>query len=119
MNGNVFLKSVYYTSPSNSIVLKSESSALKFHSPNESLEVVGLNGVSGMAFNDFSAGSAGKIDSVDDVFSMVQSGLVCVKNDGTTSTFFWNPEALENAQGKQQSISAIEAGIVPGQSCIG
>ena len=119
LNGNVFLKSVYYTSPSNSIVLKSESSALKFHSPNESLEVVGLNGVSGMAFNDFSAGSAGKIDSVDDVFSMVQSGLVCVKNDGTTSTFFWNPEALENAQGKQQSISAIEAGIVPGQSCIG
>jgi len=119
LNGNVYLKTLYYTKPGQGISIKSESPNLLIYSMDNSGNIVPLSGISGMHYNDASKGSEGRILSIEDTFRLVKDQLVCVKNEGTQSTFFWNPEKIEFFEGTERSMAGFESTLIPGATCIG
>ncbi|HLC79947.1 MAG TPA: carboxypeptidase-like regulatory domain-containing protein [archaeon] len=120
--GDTYLRTIFYTDPKKDIVLKaSPAGGAKgfFYTADSSGQAVGLNGVSGMPYNNFASGSVGTINSVSDALEMVGSGKACITNSGESVKIWWNPQAVYSAQGVQRSISEQVKGLVAGNTCIG
>ncbi|MCR4335507.1 MAG: hypothetical protein NUV57_03145 [archaeon] len=121
LDGEVYLRTIIYSDPLSDTILKAQDSKTKvnFYTADESGQVVGLNGVSGMRYNNFASGSEGMIDSIEDVFTMVQSGDVCVTNNGNSTKFWWNPQTIYTEKGRERSISELTNSLEAGNTCIG
>jgi len=117
--GNVYLKSVFYTPIDQAFNLKTlQPSDLRFITPNtREIQTVELNGISGMQYN--SALAHDNVDNLRDIFELVDQGKICVVNTGVRSAFWWNPKTLYETAGYYTSVKAFEQGLEAGQNCIG
>ena len=119
--GDVYLRTITYTSPEADTVMQATypRGDITLITPNEEGESVALNGINGMAFNSFSGGSAGKITSMNQVFDLVKDGSICVVGNGSSASFYWNPQTIYNEGGENASIHEITQGLAAGDTCIG
>ncbi|PIN84778.1 MAG: hypothetical protein COV47_05650 [Candidatus Diapherotrites archaeon CG11_big_fil_rev_8_21_14_0_20_37_9] len=119
--GDVYLRTIMYSTPEKNYYLQKHQAPgkLEFITADQSGDSVGLNGVSGMPFNNFASGSVGRINSMEDVFNMVNEGTICVTNTGNSTKFWWNPQAVYNYPGKQRSVTDFGNNLEAGVSCIG
>lgn len=115
--GKVFLFSVFYSPLSGKYQLNAVSENSRVLSPDSGLsKTVELNGIKGMSFN--SSGSEG-LGTLNEILTLVEKEYVCVTNSGNKSSFWWNPKALRETEGKNLSISEFEQTLKPGKTCIG
>ena len=119
--GDVYLRTIMFTNPKSSYVLKTNSASgeLEFLTADEQGQLVGLNGVSRMPYNNYAAGSIGAIDSIADVFEMVKNGQACVTNTGSSTKFWWNPQSVYTANGRERNVSEFVNSLEAGKTCIG
>src|SRR3989344_6010166 len=105
--GNAYLRTIFYTSPQEQVSIGSEYPAekMEFLTADERGKKVPLAGVGGMIYNNSAGGSLGSVNSIKDIFDLVENGQVCVVDSGREASFFWNPKAIYEAQGKQSNIS--------------
>lgn len=115
--GDVYLKAIFYTPRGYDTTLNSESSGIRFITPNNTSasEAVALNGIGGMQYNSFGDTDIDRVDSMQDVFDLVKEGKVAVANHGKRISFFWVPSALYAQKVNGKSIDDIESGL----ECIG
>ena len=59
-----------------------------------------------MTYNDISSNS--RIESLQNLFDAVKEGKVCVSNDGSSTSFWWNPAIAENVSGANPSMAEKE-----------
>jgi hypothetical protein len=105
-DGKVYLRTVFYTPRDKVSDLTSlDRFKIKFLTPDTSFsESVPLTGISSMEHNRPGAGQLDMIDSVEDVFDLVKSEVLCVTDNGTEARFWWNPKTLYTAAGSESSI---------------
>ena len=105
---SLYLKTTFYTPVNGSYALVGETST-SFWTPNNSFSTINeLDGISGMPSNS----SGNHFETLDDLFAMVENGSVCVSNDGSTMSFWWNPYVLENTAGGEGSLAEKELELV-------
>ncbi len=110
--GDVYLRTEFYTPIGSTATLRliHPTTNAKFISSNtndKGESTVTLNGINGMEFNNPTA--ANRISSIQDILSLVESGNVCVTNNGLQSRYWWNPKKLFN-QG-QTKLEVIATGL--------
>ncbi|MCH7902874.1 hypothetical protein IIC68_03915, partial [archaeon] len=118
--GDVYLRTIIYTDPLKDTVMKviQGPSDLEFLSADESGNVVGLNGVAGMPYNNFAGGTQGMVNSLQDIFTLVELEQVCVTNTGNNTQFWWNPKVIYDADGVERNISDFSNSLEAGVTCI-
>ncbi|MBU0636174.1 hypothetical protein KKE06_04065, partial [Candidatus Micrarchaeota archaeon] len=119
--GDVYLRTVFYTpaEKSYSLFSLSDNATLRTADQGEG-ESIELRGISDMAFNRKGTTDTDRITALDDLFTLVEQGAVCVTNTGVRTSFWWNPKTILEKEGStDQSIAAIEQGLEAGSSCIG
>ncbi|MBU0661985.1 hypothetical protein KKH30_03030, partial [Candidatus Micrarchaeota archaeon] len=93
--GNVYMKAIFYTPQGHSGMLAKSGTAkdgVSFWAGNMAdARRVELNGVKGVPYNYH---GTSRITSVEDVFSLVEDGYVCVSGGGTSADFWWNPAKI-------------------------
>lgn len=107
-NGTMLLKTLYFTPVENNLyILKSIENSATFWTPNNEFSPhVQLGGINGMTYNDISSNS--RIESLQNLFDAVKEGKVCVSNDGSSTSFWWNPAIAENVSGANPSMAEKE-----------
>ncbi len=106
-NGTLYLKSVFYSPVKDYYVLRTENGS--FWTPNSNFSSQAeLLGISGMKFNQ----DGDYFETLEDLFTMVTNQDVCISNDGTTMSFWWNPKVIENTRGSQSSLAEKELSLV-------
>ena len=107
-NDTLYLKTTFFTPVTGAYAIIGESDT-SFWTPNNNFtQINSLDGISGMANNS----SGNHFETLEDLFSMVENGDVCVSNDGSTMSFWWNPHVLENTAGLQNSLAEKELELV-------
>ncbi|MFA5361322.1 MAG: hypothetical protein WC290_02635, partial [archaeon] len=111
-NGTMLLKTLYFTPVENNLyMLKSEENSATFWTPNNEFSPnVQLNGINGMTYNDMSSNS--RIESLQNLFEAVKEGKICVSNDGSSTSFWWNPALIENISGANPSLAEKELELI-------
>lgn len=119
--GDVYLRTIVYTDPLKDTVMKviQGPSDLEFLSADESGNIVGLNGVAGMPFNNFAGGTQGMVNSLQDIYSLVEQEQVCITNTGSKTQFWWNPQVIYDADGAERNVSDFSNTLEAGTTCIG
>ncbi|MFH1391085.1 MAG: carboxypeptidase-like regulatory domain-containing protein [Candidatus Diapherotrites archaeon] len=119
--GDVYLRTIIYTDPLSISSIKAEHPANKmdFLTPDAIGQEVQLGGVGGIPYNSVSGGSTGNINSVEDVFELVETEMVCVVDSGRKANFFWNPKAIYEMTGSQRNVSEFTNSLTAGDTCIG
>jgi len=119
--GDVYLRTIVYTNPEADTVMQAvhPQGRVSLITPDQEGGNVALNGISSMQFNSFSGGSSGKITSVSQVFDLVKDGGICVLSNGSTASFYWNPQTIYTQDGEQGNIHDITQGLKAGSTCIG
>ncbi len=107
--GNIFLQTIYFVPTIGNYNLKAVSplSNILFYSPEKPTgsQTIELSGISGMNLN--SKGRTEVVDSLQDIFSLVESGDVCVGNNG--ESFYWNSQKLYTFKNPQANIIDINS----------
>jgi len=95
--GTMYLKTTLFTPVDQAAyMLTQKNNTTTFWTPDNSFsETVDLKGISGMTYNS----SGDYINSLQDLFTAVENNEVCLSNDGSSTTFWWNPVATEGAIG--------------------
>jgi len=93
--------------------------ALSFLTPDESDTKVKLEGISTMEHNRPGRTPNDSINSVQDVFDLVKSGDLCLREEGSNVSVFWNPEKLYKQAGSGTSVHDFVQGLKGGKNCIG
>ena len=119
--GDVYLRTIVYTNPEADTVMQAvhPQGRVSLITPDQEGGNVALNGISSMQFNSFSGGSSGKITSVSQVFDLVKDGGICVLSNGSTASFYWNPQTIFNQTGEQNNIHELTQNLAAGSTCIG
>jgi hypothetical protein len=106
----MYLKSVLYAPvDGTSYLIDSEESNTSIWTPNEDfISTAEINGINGMEYNS----GTDYIRTLDDLFGAVESGVVCVSNDGSSSTYWWNPAVIETTVGGIDSQYNKELSLV-------
>lgn len=110
--GTMLLKTLYFVpAESASYILEGKDSTATFWTTNSDFApVVQLGGISGMTYNDQAGNS--KINSIQNLFDAVKEGKVCVSNDGSSTSFWWNPAVIENIEGSNTSMAQKELELI-------
>ena len=110
--GNLFLKTIIFIPVERgTYTMKSREENTKIWTPNSDFtETVELAGISGMQFNNKSS----YIASLQDLFEGVKQGKICVSNDGSTTSFWWNPKVIETTPGSVTSQLEKELSLIGG-----
>ena len=110
-NGNLYLKTVIFAPTNKSYIIESKDSGTTFWTPNDDFvpmqQLVGINGMSGNSQLNNSS-----FDNLQQLFDMVSEGDVCVSNDGSSMTFWWNPRVLEVTPGSTNSLANQELALI-------
>jgi len=101
--GEVFLESVVFTPQGTSSLMQrgSYGDEMTLIGVDNAGSQIALNGVPGMEFNSYGTST---IDSIEDVFGLVEQGLVCLigADNRISNQFFWNPKTvLEEMAGQR------------------
>jgi hypothetical protein len=97
--GTIYLKSVFYTPVNNVYMLKTSDGA--FWTPNNNFSgAIELAGIGGMRKNQ----SGDYFETLQDLLDMVRNQDVCISNDGSTMSFWWNPRAISQTVGNNNSL---------------
>jgi hypothetical protein len=110
--GTMYLKSYFFVpSGSDTYRLTVEDSNTLFWTPNTVFSSsIELSGIDGMVYN--SKRDDSYISSIQDLFDAVKEQKVCVSNDGSTSTFWWNPKTIQNTTGVSDSLATKETSLI-------
>jgi hypothetical protein len=113
-DSTLYLKTIFYTPVGKKALLKIDNGDSQLWTPNQSFGAsVELNGISGMNYND--ASRASNITSVQELLDLVESGKVCITNDGSNMKFWWNPRVISVTAGSTgQSLEGSEASLIGG-----
>ncbi|MDD3159956.1 MAG: hypothetical protein PHQ98_03245 [Candidatus ainarchaeum sp.] len=107
-NGNLYLKTIIYTPTMNSYVIKSANPETLFWTANADFsQVNSLNGVSGIELNNGLG-----VQNITQLFDLVRNTDVCITNDETTLSFWWNPERIANISGNNNAQEAKELTLI-------
>lgn len=119
--GDSYLRTILYTNPLEETTISADFplDKMQFLTPDSSGQKVRLGGVTGVPFNNPAGGSQGSVQAVSDVFGLVKEGKVCVVDSGRKASFFWNPKAVYEMQGRERNISEFTNSLKAGQTCIG
>jgi hypothetical protein len=95
--GTMYLKTTLFTPVDQAAyMLTSKNSTTMFWTPETPFtETVDLKGISGMPYN----APGDYVNSLQDLFTAVENNEVCLSNDGSSTTFWWNPVAVEGTVG--------------------
>ncbi|MEM4390817.1 MAG: carboxypeptidase-like regulatory domain-containing protein [Candidatus Diapherotrites archaeon] len=105
--GNVYLRTILYTDPKKETIIKAIGEKSVFITLQEESRQVNLDGIKGMKNNSRILGENGVINSLEDIFTMVEKGEVCVTNTGKNSKFFWNPKKIYTQRAQEKSINDL------------
>ncbi|MEK6958518.1 MAG: hypothetical protein AABW59_00570 [archaeon] len=110
VSGTMYLKTFIYvpTAGAYKLVSKEGSTAI-WTADNDFTSLAPLTGIGGMQYN--SATDMSMIETIDDLFTAVENGDVCVSGDGSNMSFWWNPAVLENSPGNNDSLANKELGL--------
>jgi len=111
--GSMYLKSLFFVPADASayMLTSKDTKSTALWTPNsEFAPSVQMNGITGMKYNDLQANSY--VKSLEDLFNAVLEGKVCVSNDGSTTSFWWNPYVIENTKGSITSMSEKETQLI-------
>jgi len=125
-SGNMFYKTILYTPETQeNFVLKkvAADSVARFYTPNKptELEQVALDGLTGFNKKDYDYGL--NIDSLQEVFDLVNEGMLCVNQNDVRAEFWWNPkyvyefEVGETIETKK-SINSLQQALLSSEGCI-
>lgn len=110
-NGNLYLKTTIFTPTNKSYLIEGKESGTTFWTPNTDFvpmqQLVGINGMRGNSQLNNSS-----FDNLQQLFDMVSEGDVCISNDGSSMTFWWNPRVLETTPGSINSLANQEIGLI-------
>jgi hypothetical protein len=111
-NGTMLLKSLFFIPADSAIyMLQANESSATFWTPSsEFAPNVQLGGIGGMTYND--QGGNSKISSLQNLFDAVTEGKVCVSNDGSSTSFWWNPAVIETVEGSNSSMVKKELELI-------
>ncbi|PJA19715.1 MAG: hypothetical protein COX63_01345, partial [Candidatus Diapherotrites archaeon CG_4_10_14_0_2_um_filter_31_5] len=123
--GDTYLKTILYTPVERNINLKVEEdvsvkkSAL--FTPNEkNSKIIGLNGITGMQYNNANQQSSSYLKNIKNVFDLVKQGKLCISQNDSSLNVYWNEQELYRTKGADtgQSINDLEESLVAGDNCI-
>jgi hypothetical protein len=119
--GDVYLRTITYTNPEADTVMQAvyPQGRITLTTPDQEGDNVALNGISSMQYNSFSGGSSGKITSVSQVFDLVKQGGICVLSNGSSASFYWNPQTIYTQTGENGNIHELTQNLTAGSTCIG
>ena len=119
--GDVYLRTITYASPEADTTMQAVQPLddMSFITPDEEGTIVALNGISTMEFNSYAGGDTGKITSVSQIFDLVKEKQVCVVANGSTASFYWNPQAIYKQSGGSSNIHDVTESLTAGETCIG
>ncbi|MCX6803864.1 MAG: hypothetical protein NTY48_04825 [Candidatus Diapherotrites archaeon] len=108
--GNLYLKSILFTPIDGAAYLfATKEDNTQVWTPNTPFGTnAELDGIAGMEYNYKSS----SIQSLQELFDAVSQGSVCLTNDGSTTSFWWNPAVLETESGQINSIAKQELALV-------
>lgn len=124
--GDVFLQTVFYSTPFKDTELKVEGpiGGFGFLSPDEGPEsVLRLAGISSMPYNN--AGQT--VSSMEEVFELLKQGVICETSTGNKVSYWWNPQTLLEFEGNapclncsgKRSLVKEELALEARNTCIG
>jgi hypothetical protein len=123
--GTTYLKTVFYTPIERNIQLKvapdTSTKKSSLYSPNEeNSAIVGLNGITGMQYNNASQQSSSYLKNITNVFELVKKGKACISQNDTSMKIYWNEQELYRTKGATtgKSINDLEDSLVAGENCI-
>ncbi|MFH0954839.1 MAG: carboxypeptidase-like regulatory domain-containing protein [Candidatus Micrarchaeota archaeon] len=121
IGGDEYLKTVFYTPVNSAYALNSQSQNAVIGTPDQEFQPsVDLQGIQNMPFNRKGQTETDRITALDDLFSLVENGQVCVTNTGQRTRFWWNQKTLYQQTGNtNKNIQNIEDGLQSLTSCIG
>ncbi|MCX6800819.1 MAG: hypothetical protein NTZ73_01370 [Candidatus Diapherotrites archaeon] len=97
IGGTIYLKTIIYT-PINEVYSIIGESGTEFWTPDSEFSGnVELSGISGMQYNSRQGG--GKIRTLEEIFDLVKKEKVCVTNNGSNASFWWNPKTIATSVG--------------------
>ncbi|HNV01346.1 MAG TPA: hypothetical protein PKK60_02885, partial [archaeon] len=110
-NGNLYLKTIIYTPTGESYVIESDDSTTKFWTPNgeftDSQELIGISGM-----NNNNQLNLSTFESLQDLLDLVKEKKVCISNDGSNMTFWWNQKTISTTAGTQSSLEDYELSLI-------
>jgi hypothetical protein len=110
-NNTMYLKTIIYSPTEQRYMLTSEDPNTTFLTPNSSFSTQAeLIGIRGMTYNSESGNTS--LQSINDLFNMVKNRDVCISNDGSIASFWWNPRKLATTRGSVNSLEGAELGLV-------
>ncbi|MFH0954736.1 MAG: carboxypeptidase-like regulatory domain-containing protein [Candidatus Micrarchaeota archaeon] len=121
IGGDEYLKTVFYTPTNSAFALNTQSGNVVFSTADQTgLPAVDLQGIQNMPFNRKGQTETDRITALDDLFSLVENGQVCVTNTGSRTAFWWNPKTIYDQVGNTgASISQVEQALASGSTCLG
>ncbi|MFA5930873.1 MAG: hypothetical protein WC821_01015 [archaeon] len=113
-SGSMYLKSILFVPKDESsyTINSNNEGTTIWTAANEFSDGSVLQGIPGMKYNDLQSGDAGTINTLDKLFDAVKEGTVCVSNDGSSTSFWWNPAVIERTVGSTTSMANKEVTLV-------
>ncbi|MBU2476473.1 hypothetical protein KKG83_03310, partial [Candidatus Micrarchaeota archaeon] len=124
--GNTYLKTVFYTPIERNIKLTATqgNSAMNssFYTPDDfDSEIVGLNGIQGMHFNDSPQTTTDYLQNIQNVFDLIKEKSACIMQNDVSVNVYWNePNLFRQPSAKtNKSLNGFEDSLIAGSTCIG
>lgn len=112
--GNMYLKTILFVPKDESsyTINSNDSGTTIWTAANDFSTSAALQGIPGMKYNNLPNGDAGTINTLAKLFDAVKEGVVCVSNDGSSTSFWWNPAVIERTVGATTSMANEELMLV-------
>lgn len=110
-SGNMYLKTVIFTPITKEYLIESQDSGTTIWTANGGFTTVQtLTGINGMEGNSKTSNS--NFSNLQQLFDRVATSDVCISNDGSSMTFWWNPKVIENTPGTAGSLANQELALI-------
>jgi hypothetical protein len=111
-NGTMYLKSFFFVPEDGTRyqLVSKDDDTIFWTTSSDFSNVVELLGIPGMEYNSLQNNSS--LSSLQDLFTAVENMDICVSNDGSNTTFWWNPAVIENTTGSTTSLANKELELI-------